>query len=102
MNPNLKPYTETNITEFERFQITRYRTGAHYLGIEKGRMSNVKRENRLCLCKSSIQTLHHVLFDCTLTSRLPNISSLIEFFSADSKIITRHINDFKVKLQIMD
>jgi hypothetical protein len=57
INPDLSKPTYFDIPEFERTKITRYRCGAHYLEIEKGRMEGKKREDRLCKC-SDVQTLN--------------------------------------------
>ena len=48
--------------------------GAHNLEIVKGSQSTVKvnREQRLCECKESIQTLRHFLIDCTMLENLRN------------------------------
>ena len=74
INPNLKCYISNTLPEFERVQITRYRTGSHNLLIEKGRYLRIPRENRVCVCDTGIQSLNHVIFSCPLTKRLPGIS----------------------------
>ena len=92
INPNLKSpqfYRETICNEHDRKIITRYRTGYHKLKINKGRQSNIDRENRLCSCDSDIQTLHHVLFNCPLTVNIRlchNIdeTNLKEFFDNEN------------------
>ena len=101
VNPNLKPFTtDQPIPEFERINITRYRTGSHNLHIEKGRHNRTARENRLCISHTGIQTLNHVLFLCPLTSRLPDISNLNEFFSKSPHDINTYIQSFTKTLKI--
>ena len=58
--------------ELERITLTRYRVGAHNLEIVKGRYSAVKvnREERLCACLESIQTLRHFLLECPILENL--------------------------------
>lgn len=70
VNPQLEPpklYKDLNCHETDRMIISRYRVGSHRLNIQAGRLRNVKMEERMCKCSTSIQTLEHVLFDCTLT-----------------------------------
>ena len=101
INPDLQRYsTEESTPEFERIHITRFRTGSHKLQIEKGRHSRIPRENRLCICNTDIQTLNHVIFTCPLTSRIPNITNLYEFFSQNSNDITTSIQKFSKTLKI--
>ena len=100
INPNLKCYISNTLPEFERVQITRYRTGSHNLLIEKGRYLKIPRENRVCVCDTGIQSLNHVIFSCPLTKRLPGISSLDEFFILETSVIISSINDFKKALNI--
>ena len=56
-----------NVNENERITITRFRCGSHSLAIETGRFSNKDRENRLCKCGLSVQTIWHVFDNCPLT-----------------------------------
>ena len=67
INPDLsKPHYE-GILEFQRVITTRYRTGSHNLRIETGRrVPNLKREERLCICNSGVQTVQHILLECPL------------------------------------
>ena len=81
INPNLKCYIPNALPEYERMQITRYRIGSHNLLIEKGRHSRMPRENRVCICDTGIQSLHHVIFSCPLTKRLPEVSHILMNFS---------------------
>ena len=53
-------------TEYERKILTKYRTGGHRLRIQTGRFGDVSRDQRMCRCGDDIQSLHHVLFTCTL------------------------------------
>ena len=101
INPNLKPFTtDQPIPEFERINITRYRTGSHNLQIEKGRHNRTSREDRLCICQTGIQTLNHVIFLCPLTKRLPDISNLHEFFTKSPHDTNTHILSFTKTLKI--
>ena len=73
VNPELqfpKLYQSISCNEFDRKMITKYRTGCHGLRIQKGRLSNTPRENRLCSCEIEIQTVHHVIFNCPLTENI--------------------------------
>ena len=64
----------STLLELERITLTRYRVGAHNLEIVKGRFSAVKvsREQRLCSCQLTVQTLRHFLLDCPLLANLRN------------------------------
>ena len=69
VNPDLVPPKQhSNILEFERVLLTRYRSGSHNLKIETGRLCNPKilREERRCLCDQGIQSLRHCLLECPL------------------------------------
>ena len=71
INPELKPFTpQQGILEGERKLLTRFRTGSHSLAIELGRFSNVARANRLCKCKTGVQSVWHVFNDCPLTYQI--------------------------------
>ena len=101
ITPDLVPVKHENIPEFERIVVTRYRCGSHYLEIEKGRMQQRDREQRLCICnRNEIQTLHHVIFKCHLTERLPNITSLKEFFELGSSEIVNFLKNCEKTLHI--
>ena len=99
LNPELISPNTDNIPEFERLSITRYRCGSHYLAIEKGRFQNKKREFRLCLC-GAVQTMEHVVFDCPLIDKLPNITSLKEFFQLESQVISSFLSKCEKTLKI--
>ena len=67
INPGLTKPTYTNVLEFQRVTISRYRTGSHNLKIETGRRPpRVEREDRLCKCNTGVQTLKHCLLKCPL------------------------------------
>ena len=88
VNPSLTPPTQrSDLLEFERVLLTRYRCGSHNLQIEVGRMCNPKilRENRLCKCSNGVQSLHHCLFDCALLREVHDefaYSSIEEAFNS--------------------
>lgn len=102
INPQLKPCDIKNIPEFERIIISRFRTGSHKLHIEKGRNPYIRRELRICVCGNNVQTLHHVLFQCALTKRIPDICDLNDFFNLDSATIIYYIRELKKTLSIRD
>ena len=87
------------IPEFERIVITRYRCGSHYLQIEKGRFQGKKREDRLCSCQE-VQTLHHVIFHCPLVNRIPQITTISDFFQLDCRFITSFLKNCEKILHI--
>ena len=68
VNPELKKFEFNAPFEPERIIITRYRTGSHNLKIETGRMCQppIPREDRLCFCRTDLQTLRHCLLHCPL------------------------------------
>lgn len=101
LNPDLKPFTtDQPVPEFERINITRYRTGSHNLQIEKGRHNRTAREHRLCICQTGIQSLNHVIFSCPLTTRLPDTTNLHQFFTKSPHDINTHIQAFTKTLKI--
>ena len=88
INPNLiRPlfYKDYLISESDRLLLTKYRTGSHYLNVQKGRLINIQRSDRLCLCNSGVQDLHHIIFQCIVTQSIRDnnfaCSNLEEFFS---------------------
>ena len=99
INPRLTAPTEnTNLLETERIIITRYRCGSHSLKIETGRLCNpiIPRENRICLCNTGIQSLHHCLLYCPLLTEIRreyNISSI------DEAMESRGIASFFIKME---
>ena len=66
VNPSLSKPLFSNKLEFQRVCISRYRTGSHDLKIESGRITGTAREERLCKCTTTIQSLSHVLLHCPL------------------------------------
>ena len=53
--------------EFQRVQVTRYRTGSHNLRIERDRrFPNSRREDRVCACNMGVQTVRHICMVCPL------------------------------------
>ena len=99
INPDLSKPVHSDLPEFERAKITRYRCGSHYLEVEKGRFEGKKREERLCRC-GEIQTLNHVIMDCTYTNRVPDVSTLHDFFQLDTERIVAHLTDIEKSLNI--
>ena len=86
INPSLqcpqyfKLYT---VNEKDRIILTKYRTGSHYLNMEKGRVNSTNRENRMCSCKMDVQSIKHVVFNCAITQEFRNFqyNTLDEFFA---------------------
>ena len=73
INPNcnsehMKNYID--MLELERITLTRFRTGSHNLKIETGRHNKIQREQRLCKCNQSIQTLRHIILSCNLLDEI--------------------------------
>ena len=94
INPNLiRPlfHKDYLISESDRLLLTKYRTGSHHLNVQKGRLINIQRSDRLCLCNSFVQYLHPIIFQCNVTQSIRDnnfaCSNLEEFFS---DIITSH------------
>ena len=99
INPDLSRPDQSDVPEFERAKITRYRCGAHYLEIEKGRIEGKKREERLCRC-GDVQTLKHVIMDCPLVDPIPEVSSLQDFFQLDSNTKFKFLTNCEKTLKI--
>ena len=88
VNPSLQSFVPNpqHIMEIERELTTRYRTGSHSLAIERGRYSNIPRENRLCSCGTGIQTVWHLFSECPVTRGLigdQQYGSLEDVFTDD-------------------
>jgi hypothetical protein len=88
VNPTLEKYVPKPqpTLEIERELVTRYRTGSHSLAIELGRYSNTVRENRVCCCGNSVQTVWHLFTECPLTVPLVDhhsYNNLSEVFGDD-------------------
>ena len=94
LNPMLrspKLYQEYQCNEYDRKLITRFRTGSNDLQIQKGRLSGINRDGRLCICELQIQSLHHVLFNCPLTVNIRAFHNIVEsniadFFESDDVV----------------
>lgn len=87
INPNLVSpifYHSYCIRETDRLLLTKYRSGSHFLNIQKGRCANIQRSDRLCVCKDGVQDLPHVLFNCERTEIIRDsmlrYSNLHDFF----------------------
>ena len=63
-------YINNVMFETDRLLLTRFRCGSHSLAIEKGRYSNVPREERLCSCGGDVQTILHCFTECPYTRHL--------------------------------
>ena len=73
VNPLLSTpeYISAVMFETDRLILTRFRCGSHSLAIEKGRYSNIPRDQRLCSC-GEIQTIFHCFTSCSATRHLLN------------------------------
>ena len=88
INPNLSsnvPVPQVTL-EFERELVTRFRTGSHSLAMETGRYTNTPRENRLCSCGTSIQTVWHIFAECPKTRTVveKNYGNMKEIFEDEN------------------
>ena len=82
--PNIEiPSYDDNLFEIERIHISRFRTGSHNLFIETGRFMNPRtpRDLRFCTCGNGIQTLRHVLMDCSTVLHSENIDKFRNAFT---------------------
>ena len=69
----IKIYNSTEIPEWKRITVTRFRLSSHRLKVETGRWSRLPREERKCQCtQNEIQDETHVVFKCELSQRLRN------------------------------
>ena len=60
-----------DVFEIERIHITRFRTGSHNLLIETGRFNpGMSREMRNCSCGNDVQSLRHVLMECSIVKNM--------------------------------
>ena len=85
INPNLVTpdyYSSYQLCETDRLILTKYRSGSHYLNVQKGRCLNTSQDVKSCQCGHREQTLHHVIFSCNITAGLGqhNHQTLNEFF----------------------
>ena len=77
MNPSFAKPTYEEKLEFQRVTVSRYRTGAHNLMIEKGRRPpRVPQEERLCACNRDIQTVKHVILECPLLNEIRRVHEI--------------------------
>ena len=98
VNPNLESPTYRNhVFEIEKIHITRFRTGSNNLLVETGRYATPKipRENRLCTCGESVQTLRHVLISCPLIIRPAATSS---FTTISEYFQWEHLHEYLIKI----
>ena len=91
VNPDLTtPKYSDSMYEIERIHVTRFRTGSHNLAIETGRFNSppLARELRLCKCGNSIQTVHHVFFECDIINRMENFDTFANEFTLVSEFFS--------------
>ena len=101
INPCLQScdiYKKPLINERDRSYITKYRTGSHKLRIHTGRINKEAQHERLCICQNDIQTLGHVIFDCTNTENLRRlhhlqVNDLKSFFEMDCRFVALYLRD---------
>ena len=84
-HPTTNPRNRSSIPEQNRIALTRMRLSSHHLRIETGRWSRIPQENRLCNCRTDIQTEDHVQLRCIISSDLRqqmniNVNTLNELF----------------------
>ena len=94
INPNLitPDYCSLyKLGETDRLILTKYRSGSHYLNIQKGRISNTREDDSSCPCGHGVQTLQHILLSCNLTAGMGQHGhlTLAEFF--DDVFIAPHV-----------
>ena len=67
VNPLFEVPIFSNLLEFQRVCVSRYRTGSHNLRIERDRwLPYSNREDRVCICDTGVQSVEHVLLHCPL------------------------------------
>ena len=104
INPTLQKYVPNpqKIMELERELVTRFRTGSHSLAIELGRYSNIPRDNRICGCGDSVQTIWHVFMQCSVTYSIcrRNYQSLQEIFADENihKVLLSITNKLRIQI----
>jgi hypothetical protein len=85
LNPTFgvsRMYEIASHCETERILLTKYRTGSHSLRIESGRWTRTPREARFCECGPHVQTLDHVVMNCSaLNNHRINTHDSLSFFS---------------------
>ena len=104
VNPQLiSPISnQQELLEVERILVTRYRTGSHSLAIETGRYTRplTERKDRLCKCKTGVQTVLHCFTECPITTPyiLGNFTNLIDVF--DDKNVHKNLLAINRKLKL--
>ena len=104
INPALQThemYGKYITSENRRLILTKYRTGSHYLNIQKGRYLMVDRNQRTCVCASGIQDLQHVVFECPLTQPLRNATLNFQNFQNLNKFLN-DVQDAPTYLRTME
>ena len=98
VNPTLSTPEHHGILELERKLLSRYRSGSHSLRVETGRMNNppIPREQRLCSCDTSVQSLHHVLLECPL---IADLHEEFGYTSIEEAFSRRDIAEFLMKME---
>ena len=87
LNPKLltpEYYNVYRLCEIDGIMLTKYRSGSHYLNVQKGRCINTRRNDRLCPCGLGVQDISHILFTCILTSDIRQSfthNNLVDFFN---------------------
>ena len=80
LNPNLETSPFLHIVHPTASDIIRFRVGSHYLPIETGRWCRKQRHERLCTSCGTIGDEEHILYHCSLISRvdlsIDDVSSL--------------------------
>ena len=69
----LEPYLNMNLNPKHKICISRFRLSNHTLMIEKGRHTNIDRNNRVCyFCENEIEDEVHFLIRCPLYTKERN------------------------------
>ena len=104
VNPTLsKPaYHSQLLLETDRLMLTRFRCGSHSLLIEKGRFSNIPRNERLCSCDTGVQTVLHCFSECPLTRDIlvGNYRNLFDVFQDENICILIHKICNRLKISV--
>ena len=70
-------YKQNTCLEFERLLITKHRSGSNNLKIQTGRLRNIPRDSRICDCETALQTLEHVLCNCSLLEHARHLHNFL-------------------------
>ena len=104
VNPTLsKPAHHSQLLlETDRLMLTRFRCGSHSLLIEKGRCSNIPRNERLCSCDTGVQTVLHCFSKCPLTQDIlvGNYRNLFDVFQDENICILIHKICNRLKISV--